>query len=72
MNKDDREALLEFLYGTFPFLLVIVLFAFFVLTLENVPQEPSQPRVVDKVEGCDIIRWEDPSGRYHYFANCYK
>ena len=71
----DREALNEFLRGvavTIGLIGVLILFIAFISTPESPQGELESPKfkVVDQYKNCEVIRWTDPSSRWHYFLNC--
>lgn len=33
-------------------------------------EEPSKFEVIDQYEGCTVIRYTDPTTRWHYFLKC--
>lgn len=52
---------------------IFVLFIAFIGTPDS-PQKVGKPyfKVVDQYKNCDVVRYVDPSNRYHYFLHCPK
>lgn len=72
MTPDDKRALEEFILGaTFP-LSLIGLFLIFIFKLDGPPKEKAPERFepVATYNGCEVVRWTDPSNRYQYFLDC--
>jgi len=50
------------------FSLVLLLAAVFLTPDE--PKKPSKFEVLDEYQGCTVIRYTDPTTRWHYFLKC--
>jgi len=71
----DKEALNEFLRGAaipIGIFVLFILFIAFISTPESPQNGVESPKfgVVDQYKNCEVIRWTDPSSRWHYFLNC--
>jgi len=71
MYDSDRAAAIELVRGASFILLAMGAFAAFLLFLGN-GSDPAQTKfeVVDKYDGCDVVRYTDRSNRWHYFLDC--
>ena len=66
MNNDRFLDAFVYIGGVIAFLLVLG----WIYNTYHDPTPPSTVEVVETWDGCDIIRYEDPSQRYHYFLKC--
>jgi len=67
----DREALIEFGRGACIVLLTMGAFIGFLVFLGNGTNEvKTKFEVVDKYNGCDVVRYTDRSNQWHYFLDC--
>ena len=67
----DKEAFYEFARGAICVTLVVAFFGIFITIISNSGSEPEEKfTVVDKYSGCEVIRYTDPSNRWHYFLDC--
>lgn len=69
MTQDDYDALKEFLKGVM-FVGVLVLLALAIANWGEDGTPEKKFEVVDQYKGCDIVRYTDPSTRWHYFLDC--
>lgn len=67
----DKEALQEFAKG-FVFCIGIVgLFFLFIALLAKSYVDPKEKFIiVDSYQGCDVVRYTDPSSGWNYFLDC--
>lgn len=77
MTSDDKEFLKEFIRGVFVTIGVFafgLLFIAFISTPNSTKNgvKPLNFGVVDQYKNCDVVRYVDPSNRYHYFLHCPK
>ena len=72
MSDDDKEFAKEFLKGLAGGALILGIFGFFVYTLGGGGTEPTPKfKVVDKYNGCDVVRYAPENrGEYTYFLDC--
>tara|TARA_R110000868_G_scaffold189642_1_gene432722 strand:- start:442 stop:696 length:255 start_codon:yes stop_codon:yes gene_type:complete len=76
MTNEDKEAMKEFLNGFLGVCGVIVVFlvlAYFLTAGTTETQTPPNERfkVVDKYNGCNVVRYSPSSGAlYKYFLDC--
>ena len=67
----NRAAAIEFVRGAGFVLLVMGIFFGFILTLGGPEHEAATKfEVVDKYDGCDVVRYTDRSNNWHYFLKC--
>jgi len=72
----DKEALNEFLRGAAIPIGIFVLFILFIAFISTPGITPEWGGVTQvwgwwiSIKNCEVIRWTDPSSRWHYFLNC--
>lgn len=68
----DKEAISEFFQGLAAVLVVLLVFGAFIIAFSQHSPQPTSFEIVDKYKNCDVVRYVDPSNRYHYFLHCPK
>jgi hypothetical protein len=67
----DKEAFNEFARG---FAVALGIFGVLILFITMItPDDPAPAKkfeVVDTYKGCEVVRYTDPSTRWHYFLDC--
>ena len=68
MNKFTQIAYNIIWFGVCIFAIFAMLYGIF----KPLPKETIESKfeVVDVYKNCEVIRWTDPSNRWHYFLNC--
>lgn len=71
MYQSDREAAIEFVRGACFVILTLSAFMGFLWFLSG-PEHKAATKfeVVDKYDGCDVVRYTDRSNSWHYFLKC--
>jgi len=71
MMQTNKEAAIEFIRGAGFVLLTMGAFIGFLVFLGNGTNEvKTKFEVVDKYNGCDVVRYTDHSNNWHYFLDC--
>jgi len=71
MYDSNRAAAIELIRGASFILLTMGAFAAFLVFLGNgSDQAQTKFEVVDKYDGCDVVRYTDRSNSWHYFLKC--
>ena len=71
MYQSDKEFALEFLRGAGFLILVMGAFIGFLVFLGGPEHDAATKfKVVDKYNGCDVVRYTDRSNSWHYLLDC--
>ena len=68
----DKEAMVDFFQGLVTVFVILLVFVAFIVALSRHSPKSTPLEIVDKYENCDVVRYVDPSNRYHYFLHCPK
>ena len=71
MYDSNREAAIEFVRGACFVILVFAVGLGFIWFLSGPEHEAATKfEVVDKYDGCDVVRYTDRSNSWHYLLKC--
>jgi hypothetical protein len=70
MKPDDKRTLEEFILGVIFPVVLIGTFLLFIFKLDEPPEQANIFKVVSSYNGCEVVKWTDPSNRYQYFLDC--